>query len=813
MLPIRAAVKSLRRSPGFATVSILSLGLSLGLVAAVFGLVDGLRNPRTATRDPEQLYQIGMRGEGAAGRITAADHIDMLERFAHSATAITFATFERGELTANGVLIESTGLRVSSNYFAVRGVTPIAGRAFSAATAAEDAAGSVVISERIWQQEFEGNPRLDRLSVRIDDATGSRRAQVVGVMPQELAREVHAQYWLALPPNIKSHFANERVLFAFTRLKPGTTAEAFNEELRVATTYLTTLHGTGRLPFAYTAKPLTVDRLQMDQMSWLLVGAALAVLMIACSNLANLVLSRGLVRRNELAVRLSLGATRRDIIAGVLAECLVVSLAGAVLGILAAAWGFSMLRANMPERIPTGMLVIHTNWRVIAMSSGAAIVSALAFGLLPALRLSDIQLAQHIKEHSGSTTGRRNGRFPILVVGQVALSLAMLTGVALLLRASQVVSKLDFGFDPGRVLTVMVGSRSRADTALQTRLAMWSATETRLRMNPRAEMVAWQSGVSISRPPSLTVERSGGGFRSRYFTHYTYASPNILRTIGVPVIRGRDFEDHDAFGDGVVVIDSATALKLWGSDDPIGKLVKFSTPERISPWFRVVGIARTVLTDVPTQQGIEPSPKVWLVGKAAFVQPAEPGQRRLIRSVPNREFVVRTTLEDAAVLRNEFPRTVRDGLPAGGYVRVFGWDDTRRELIAGQKFLASVFGTFGVLSLALCALGLYSVLSYAVSQRMREVGVRIALGATPRRIFLDVLHDGAVLVIAGTAVGGLVTIWSNKLVDEFIGILYHIDPWALVGAEFVLVSVAMAAMFRPALRATKTDPVEILRAA
>lgn len=542
MLPIRAALKSLRRSPGFATVSILSLALSLGLVAAVFGLVDALRNPRTATRDPEQLFQIGMRGEGAAGRITAAEHIDMLERFAHSATDIAYATFVRGEVAANGVLIEGRGgERVSSNYFALRGVNPIAGRLFSAATTEEDAVASVIISERIWRQEFQAEPRLDRLSVRIEEATGGRRAQVVGVVPQELVSETHADFWLALPSNLKSHFATERVLFAFARLKPGVTIDAFNEELRVATTYLTSVHGTGRFAFVYTAKPMRTDALRIDQMSWLLIGAALAVLLIACSNLANLVLSRGLVRQNEMAVRLSLGATRRDLIAGVLAECLLVALAGAALGIMAAAWGFAMLRANMPERIPSGMLVIETNWRVIAMSSGAAVISALAFGLLPALRLSDVQLSQHIKEHSGSTTGRRTGRFPVLVVGQVALSLAMLTGVALLLRASQVVGKLDFGFDPARVLSVTVGSRARADTALETKLAMWSATETRLRMNPRIEMVAWQSRVVVNRPPAITGERSGGGFRSRYLTGYTYASPNLLRTIGVQVIRGRDF--------------------------------------------------------------------------------------------------------------------------------------------------------------------------------------------------------------------------------------------------------------------------------
>jgi predicted permease len=439
MLPLRIAIRSLRRSPGFATVSILSLALSLGLVASVFALVDGLRHPRTATRDPQNLYSILMRGEGSAGRITAAEHIDMLRRFIRSTEDIAFSTFARGELTTNGVSINASGERVSTNYFKVRGVRPIAGRVFGEGTAEEDAVASVVISERVWRQQFDADPRLERLAVRIEDEAGARRAQVIGVMPQELVAETHASFWISLPPDLDAFFATERYVMAISRLRPGTTIESLNAEFTLATDYLTQVHGKGRIEFRYSAKPMNRDPLRIDEMVWLLVGAAIAVLLIACSNLANLVLARGLIRQNELALRLSLGASRRDLIAGVLAECLVVAVAGAALGILTAAWGFSVLRANMPERIPTGMMVIATNWRVIAMSSGAAVIAALTFGLLPALRLSDIDLARHIKEHSGSTTGRRRGRFSLLVVGQVALSPAMLTGVTLLMRATQVV--------------------------------------------------------------------------------------------------------------------------------------------------------------------------------------------------------------------------------------------------------------------------------------------------------------------------------------------------------------------------------------
>ena len=814
MLPLRAAIKSLRRNPGFATVSILSLALALGLVAAVFGVVDALRNPVTATFEPERLFHVRMKGEGAAGRITAAHHMEALERNVRSSESIAYQSFARGdELMSRGVRLTASGELVSGNYFSVLGVRPVAGRLFSPTLADEDAAGSVVISERVWRSLFDAEPRLDRIAVTIQGETEGRRVQVIGVVPDAFSAETHANYWLALPSNLKARFATERYLQVVVRLRRNATIESLNADFKSVTDYLTRVHGQGRIGFVYTALPMTRDPLRIDEMIWLLVGAAIAVLVVACSNLANLVLARGLARQRDMAVRLSLGARRRDIVNSVLAECLVVALAGAALGILASTWGWSLVRGTFPEHIPTGGFAVEMNWRVVAMSSGAAAISALLFGLLPALRLSDVKLAAHLKENSGANTARRRTRFPVLVIGQVALSLAMLTGVALLLRASQQVSSFRFGFDPARLLAVNVGVRSPTDTSEASRLAMYAATETRLRVYPETESVAWESGVSIMRAPVFTGLRADGSTRELPKKAYAYVSPNYLRTIGIPVIRGRDFEDRDAFSEGVLVIDSVTALKIWGSEDPIGKLAKFGFTDRIQPWFRVIGVTGSIRNELPTGEGAPPTPKVYMVGKTAYRSPVEAGVRPLISGVPTRQFIVRAKKGDIAQLRARIPGDLRAVLPPRGAVTIFGFDDQRQDLIRKQRLLATVFGAFGILALSLCAVGLYSVLSYTVTQRMREHGIRVALGATSRQIFADVLHDGAILVIAGTAVGGFVTLWTNKFVDPYIGMMYHIDVWALVAAEAVLIGVALLAMLRPALRATRTDPVEVLRSA
>lgn len=815
MLAIRNALRSLRRSPGFAAVSILSLGLALGLVATTFGLVDALRHPRTAIKDPVQLYSVRYFGDGAAGRISAAEHLEVLQGMIPSAAAVAFEVYASREVMVAGeTRLQAYGRRVSSNYFTVLGVAPIAGRVFSETTADDDATASIVISERLWHSVFDAEPRLERLAVTIEGRDETRRMQVVGVVPEELASEANANFWLAVPRDVKGFLARERGVGPFIRLKPGATVEGLNAEFARAGEYLTSVHGEGRRKFGYSVRPMTHDPLRVNDMTWLLVSAAIAVLVIACSNLANLVLARGLARQRDMAVRLSLGARRADIVKATVAECVIVAIVGAGIGLLAATWGFAALRTSMPENLPaSGVfgLVITMNWRIALMSSGVAVAAALLFGLLPALRLSDLQLASFMKEQSGTTTSRRRTRFPALVVGQVALSLVMLTGIALMLRASQEVQKLDFGFDPARLLSVYASSRSIDDTTTATRLATWAAMEKRLSDHPLTESVAWQNGVSVL-PPTITGERSGGATRSRYMTQYLYASPNILRTKGVAVIRGRDFEDHDAFGEGAVIVDSITALQLWGSEDPVGQLVKFAPEERISPWFRVIGVSRTVLAGVPSFAGQEPPRQVYLVGRTAFVPAGVPGGRPMRPSIPDRSFVVRASAANVTALRADIPRVLKDALPPRGYVDVHGFDDDRQALIARQRLLARIFGVFGLLALTLCTVGMYSVLSYSVSRRLREHGIRVAIGATPRDIFKDVLHEGALLVIAGTALGGLVTIWSNKLVDPYIGLLYHIDALALVAAEVVLVGVALASMLRPAIRATKTDPVEVLRA-
>lgn len=792
------ALRALRRSPTFTTVAIGSLALALGLVSAVFGFIEAFRNPRSASHRPEQLYRLAFSGDGAAGQVTTPDHFAALQQL-RTVTGIAYHRSFDGMAVAGTRIEHVVGGRVSADFFALLGVRPRVGRLFSQADDRSGGATGVVIDERLWARLFDGRGPLDELALTIDGA----RYDVIGVVPQALSGEIHESVWLLDPaPATRDLSRAGGWSRPLVRLRDGETRESLTGDLQRVAEWMTAAHGEGRRPFQYRAYAVKREPLELSQLHWLLLVAALSVLLMACANLANLVLARGLSRQRDLAVRLSLGARRRDIVAEVLAECVLVALAGAALGVMAAAWAVDLAKSQLPETIPfVGRIVVEMNWRVVGMSTLAASVAAALFGVLPALRLSDIDLADRMKSSSGSSTPRSRGRYSALVIGQVALALTLLTGAGLLGRASHRLAAFDFGFDAERLLRVSASpGRRGVDTARVA--AVLSAIESRLAAMPRVQSVAWHHPRSSM--GSAIGERPDGSLHSAVLRGYEVVSPNYLRTLGLSVVRGRDFEPRDALGNGAAIIDEEAARLVWGPDDPLGRLIKLDPASDTGPWLRVVGVAKRLPADPRTQEA--PPPLIWSTGP--LLDPRAPAPNATL----SRWFVVRVNPADQVPLMVEIQRMLRDVVPAEWPRGVAPWNENFRELQRTQSFLTGLFAGFGVVALLLCAIGLYSVLSFAVSQRLREYGIRIAIGATRRDIFRTVLRDGAVLVLAGTALGGFASIWSNKLVDRYILMFYHIDAVALVLAETILVLVALAAVSAPARRATRSDPVAILRA-
>lgn len=792
------SLRTLRRSPTFSAVAIGSLALALGLVSAVFGFVEAFRHPRSASHRPEQLYRLAFSGDGAAGHVTTSDHFAALQQL-RTVSGIAYHRSFDGLAVAGARIEQVVGGRVSANFFALLGVRPVVGRLFSEADDAATATTGVVIDQRLWTRLFEERGRLDGLALTIDGA----RYDVIGVVPEALRGEIYENVWLLdVAPTSQQLSRPGSWSRPLVRLRDDATLEALNNDLQRVADWMAAAHGKGRRPFQYRAYAIKRDPLELSQLHWLLLAAALSVLLIACGNLANLVLARGLARQRDLAVRLSLGARRRDIVAEVLTECVLVSVAGALLGVMAAAWAVDLAKSQLPETIPfVGRVVVEMNWRVIGLSTLAAVVAAASFGVLPALRLSDIDLADRMKSGSGSTTARTRGRFSALVIGQVALALTLLTGAGLLGRASHRLASFDFGYDVDQLLWVSTSpSRRQLDTSRM--VAVQDAIESRLLAMPGVQSVAWHSPRGMM--GSATGERADGSLHSVVLRGYDVVSPNYLRTLGVSIVRGRDFEPRDALGNGSVIIDENAARLLWGPENPLGRLITVDRLRDSGPWLRVVGVAERPPAS-PTSLEDSP-PLIWATLPASNAS-GSAGTQVLFRS-----FVVRASKANLVPLVVDIQRMLRDVVPPGWPSGVGPGNEHYRELQRVQSFLTALFAGFGVVALVLCAIGLYSVLSFAVTQRMREYGIRIAMGATRRDIFRIVLRDGAVLVLAGTALGGFASIWSNKLVDRYILNFYHIDAVALTLAEAILLVAALAAVTAPARRATRSDPVAILRA-
>jgi predicted permease len=525
-------------------------------------------------------------------------------------------------------------------------------------------------------------------------------------------------------------------------------------------------------------------------------GAAFLVLLIACANLASLMLVRGVAKRRELALRMALGADRGTVVRELLVESALIAAAGACLGLLLTLWAIPVLGNQMPPSVRgLGLLRPQPSWRVFVAGLLAAAGTIGVFGLWPAVRASDVDVSEPLKDVSANTTGRRRSRYSPLVVVQVALSLMLLMGVALLTKAAGRLSGSVGGFNreglwDARVWTgprtVQADSADRILRELLTRIA--SLDEVR--------SVAAFSGRGGMRSVASEFHDGQSGMLPR--TSFSAVTDGFLRTLGIPVLQGRDFLPGDEEV-GAVIVDQAVAAALWPDGKAVGRLIKFSTFRGDAAWYPVVGVARPAFA-------MGPSVELYLQAQGEVYQAWKPGVRALGWGL-----AIRTTRFDAPVAL-ALRQGIRDALPGGRAVWLEPWLSDFDDTVRARYFVARVFGAFSVFAVALAAIGLYGVISYAVSQRMREFAVRIAVGAPARELAKSVAHDGAVMILAGTGVGAFLAMWGSTLLGGWLYNVHHTDAVSLVVAEAVLFLAGFAACIQPALRAMRANPVAILRA-
>ena len=790
---IRLACRSLGRSPGFLAVAVLALALGLGLSTTMFSVIEAALHPPQPYANGNRLLILNPRMvTSAAKRITLPELFQLVRERVPSIDAVIPFGIRRDPVVIGGEESEHGEYLVSPEWFELVGLRPQIGRAFVPA----DGDGVAVVSYEVWKAALSGRPNLAGARVMI----GDRSYAVVGVLPR------HARGGAALLPLIG--LASDSVLStSLLRLREGATTEQASAELNALAALLTVTYSSPRHPWALNVSQWLDTNVPPDEMRSIhlaMVGSALAVLLIACVNLAHLMLARGLARRRELAIRMALGVSRLGVVRVMLAESALIAVGGLVLGAIATYWGSKLLDGLIPPDVGfLGWIQTRLSWRVFSLGAIAAVGSTVLFGFVPAVRVAlNVRITEPLKDEAGTTTGGRRHRYSPLVTLEVALALALLMSGTLLLRS---VHRLrgPADFDPETLIDAEVWSghtvgRTGRDTSLS---AAWDQVLATARGVRGVRGVALQGSV-VTRGGLVTAEMGADSTRAISMQDIPVVSSNFLQVHGLPVLQGRDFAPGDARGDGAAVLSAAAAARLYPKGNAVGRMLKLGAPRSDAPWVRIVGVARTptapwapgrVVTTMGTGADAPPvwlvrSPSKWLTGM----------------------LLVRAGTSDPAV-RVRLRHALR-ACPGVTFVSVHPYTWIRDSAIAYFDFLAKVFVALGVVGLGLAALGVYGVLAYAVSRRMREFGVRIALGAAPRGLFQIVMHDGLVMLLAGTGIGALLALAAAPLFGSMSAGVYPTDAMSLVAAEAILLGVGLAAAVAPARRALGANPLDIIRA-
>jgi len=788
---LRYALRSLRKSPGFVAVAVLSLGLGLGLVTTMFALLDAVTHPYVPYRDADRLYRVSWNWSNKLGLRPFDLFAAIRDRTRSFEAALPVVPWFM-MATESGEMQELQGTMVSARFFALLGVRPRLGRTLTGADAGRDVA---VVGDALWRRLFAGRRSLEGATVTL----GGRVYAVAGVMPRGMDFPFGSAVWLPMSDAGERTGAGLSNLNVLVKVKAGVTQAEADSDLAGLARQLTARYDMRGAPFWIALHPLRDDPMRLQDIHFAMLGAALAVLLIACANLANLMLARGLAKRREIALRLAVGASRSAVVWQMFAECAVLTVVGAALGVVLSFWGASVITSRVPKTVWfIGTVAPQLSWRVFALSAAAAAGAAAFFGLLPAIRIANaVSLEEPLKDGAG-TTGRLRHRYSTLAISEVALALALLMGAGLLLKVVHRLSTYDYNFPARQLLQGYVWRRDSSGAGTpEKRLEFQLSAVAALKS---VSGVADAAAGSYQTLPGKTVTAEMGADTTRVLNKNAYqvVTPSYLRTMGLPVLEGRDFADGDLVGNGAVIVNAVAAARLYPHQSAVGRMLKLGAPASTAPWVPIVGICRAAL--VPYDPGgplaVRAEPEIYVVRAAS------------VGSQPH--LVVRAT-RDPERLAVPLIRKLRALAPRvnGG---VFPYLYGLQSALASRAFLAKLFVTMGSFALILAAIGIYGVLAYAVNRRLREFAVRVALGARRSDLLRAVLHDGLVMTLAGTGLGAFLALWSSFLLENFLEDVYPTDALTLVSAEAVLIAMTIAACLAPAFRAMRADPIEILRA-
>ena len=812
---LRFGTRMLLKHPGFTAIAVLSLAIGIGANSAIFSVVNALMLRPLPYANADRLTILWSRSPGLnidQDWFSPGQYLDVKsENTVFDQTAVSIGGSYN--LTGQGGPEHVDAARVSSSFFPLIGTGPILGRVFQPEDDLPGRGMTAVLSHGFWQRRFGSDPGVIGKSLNLS----GNNVEIIGVLPVgfELTRQVmptvnaieRADIFLPLPLSeaARANRANEDFNI-LARLKPGislTEAQADMDLIaaRMRQQYPANYPPTGGLTISVV--PLRKQVVgETDFIALVLFGAVGLVLLIACANVANLLLSHAAIRGRESAIRTAVGASRYRLIRQLLTESVLLGVLGGVVGVIVAVLAIRGLKAFGPANLPR-LAEIGIDIRVLGFTFVVTLLTGIIFGLAPALRASRIDLNEALKEGGRTATGsssrvrgRRHLTSKLLVISEVALSLVLLLGAGLLIRSYQRIGNARLGFDAKNVLAMRLSLPAAKYATPESVATFYHLVNEKVQSVPGVEAVGTtyslpMSSVAFAWEPIAVEGYVPKAAHETIISNVRIVSPGYFPAMRVRLVEGRYFTEQDKRGElETAIVDEAFAAKFWPGQSPIGRKLKRGSSET---WRTVVG----VISDAK-EYSSEKEPPITVYYPAFQLNP---------RSM----YLVARTSTDPLEASNPITRAIQQVDPEMPVFDVNSMEDRLYDFLAPQRFSMTLLGAFAVIALVLASIGIYGVMANSVSHRTHEIGIRMALGARPRDVLGLVIRQGMTLVIIGTAIGILAAIGTSRVVRSLLYGVTATDPTTLVAVAVILALVALVACYLPAKRAAKVDPMVALR--
>lgn len=804
---IRYALRALRKAPTFTAIAVVALGLGIGANTAIFSVADAFLLKPLPLPDMQHLLMIleqapGQTGDDATG-VSGPVFRDW-QRQSNVLRDLTAYEWRATSLTGEGVPESAQAYMVEPNFFAVCGATPLLGRTFLPEESKPGSDAVVVLSAGLWERRYGGDRHVIGKTIHVE----GRPVVVVGVMPKTFVFPLATDLWvpLALSEDIWAR-RDLRNLFVLGRLKPGETPAHARAELNALEAQLAEVY-----PYSMRSWHVLVDPIRSFAVGEDYRNSTLVLLMVVgcalllvCANIANLQFVRASGRIKEIAIRVAIGGSRWRIIRQLLTESTLIAFAGAGLGVLIAHWTIKVVILNMPPDVSktiAGWDQIHVDARALLFAIAAAFVSGVLAGILPAMKSTRIGLSETLKESGRSNSSSRGSQRlrSLLVILQVALAVIVLGVAGLLVRTSHRISEANSGYRPESLLTLLINLPNTKYITHPQILAFYDSAYPKIRALPGVQDIGATTTLpfgSIHQPIPFHLEgRPWQGSADAQFAEIQSISPNYFRLMGIPLIRGHEFADGESPNSPEgVIISQSLARTYWPNEDPIGHRIKVgAVDDARHQWSPIVGIVADVTLDWDNPGNgftIYRSQRMWPRVYAALV----------IRTSRNSESIIPEV--QAAIAGVDPEQTIMSAKSMTHLVR---------ETTINITYLTMMISALGILAMLLAAIGLYGVMAFAVSESTHEIGIRLALGATPENVLRLIIRRGMLLTIAGLFIGLPISLtWLHRVLGAFIIGIGPSDPAILIEASLLLALVALLACWIPARHATRVNPLEALR--